>query len=933
MRGPVEYRFGPYTLDLFRQQLCCNGQPIALRPKTWAVLVHLVSQAGNLVTPQELLDSVWANTFVTPEVAGVSVRELRKVFATYTPGTRYIQTVARRGYRFVAPVEGMQLLGGDPRAQTGEPTPVPGWFVGRHEELARLHRVFERVREGSRQVLLICGEPGIGKSALLEVFLEQLASVPRQSVLIGRAQCMQDRSEAYLPVLDVLLELCTADRSGQVLRALQRHAPRWLTELPELSAEADSSDNRELPAMTPLRMIRSLTRALEQLSANVPVVLAFDDLQWADPATMEFLQYLGERTEPARILVVLAFRPLEALPADAPLSSLCTALLARGRAAELVLSGLSREAVRAYVEHCHPGLIAADEFAQWLSDRTDGLPLFLRALAEHVVEREASGGQHRLHQAYTQLPAPATIREFVHAEFARLPREEKQLLEALSVCGQDGHAATVAGALGWTVTDTDAKLHALSLRGHLVHASGSSAWPDGTVAGHYQLRHALYAEVISSQIAPTRLGELHSSIGSVLERAFAGRLTDVAADLAVHFSAAHDFARAYRYHRMCAEQALKRQAFSQACSHLEAAREMLDHLPSGPSTSQQALETGTALGGVRMAVDGYGAESVFEAYDWAVRSAKHLPSTPAKLLPLIGMCINLMTRAELVQAQEVADTIIASARRLRLPPALQGLARIPLGHLSFYRGKLATARRMLERASQLLGPATNAFQPEQERALLWIDPFVSSLNVLKLALATASQTAAAERTSQKALRRARALGHPFTLIAALDHAALLGFVLADWPRARDLAGEALELAKNCGFPFWIGSASIVLGHAQAKLREPERGLATLQQGLDIWAGTGTRLGTVLYSFMHADVHALLGRDKEAEALLRAALHAARDSQERIAEAEVWRLLGQLSLRRNQRRRAAGYYRKAIGLARAQGAALWQHRAQAELARI
>lgn len=935
MSPGLEYCFGPYTIDLLRHQLLRDGRPVPLRPKTWAVLVHLVEAHGRLVTTTELLDQVWGRTAVTPEVVGVSIRELRRIFGDDRRQPRFIETVTRRGYRFIAEVRGRDdALPAEGRTVTRDAAGLPSGFVGREAELACLWEHFRASAGGARQVVFVTGEAGIGKTALVEVFLAQVSSADPK-VLIGLGQCIEKHSEAYLPVLDALVSLCLADRGGAAVRQLRRYAPRWLAELPEVLAPGERTGLRgQAASSTPERMMRSLAQALESLSWQHPVLLVLEDLHWSDRATVDFLRYLAERTSQARLLLLATDRPVEVISRKHPIRGVKQSLLAHRRCSEVTLDFLKAEAVREYVNQRWPALPEAAGLANWLVERTSGSPLFMQTLTRQLVVEDflrRDGEGWRLRGEFVRVGVPDSLRGLLLEQMERLPPEDRALIEAAAVAGSHFAAAAVAAALECDVVEADERLHRLAEDKVFVHAAGSRRWPDGTVSGTYAFVHSLYAEMLYARMAPARLQRLHRRIGHRLEQAFAGCTDPIAIDLAEHFGRAGDPERGCRYHRRAAALALERHAYHEAAVHLESARRLIEELPHTPATAEAALEVGTSLGSVRMATNGYAAAASLDAFRWALRHAGCDRHSSRRLFALIGFCTCLITRAELQRAGETAAELVALGAELGLPPAFAGLTHNPLGQVYFYRGEIEAALRELTWVRDQLRSAAPLRWLDEHRGLLWIDPYTACLNVLCLTLAVSDLAEEAEESSLDALDRARSLAHPFTLISALTHAALLAFVLERWGRAKRFASEAVDLAADCGFPFWVASASNVLGHAMAMDGETERGLGMLRLSMARWEETGTRLGRSLYRLMLAQAHLRAGDAAAAEALLHGALEDATVSSERVVEAELHRMLGRIRLARGDRAGASAAFTLAADVARRQGARRWQRRAAEDLA--
>src|SRR5262245_11691439 len=366
--------FGPFHLDDAQGHLWQGDQVIALRPQALALLRYLVAHPGRLVTKAELRQHVWAGTHVTDTVLRVSVHEIRQALGDAAAAPRYLATVGRQGYRF--------LLGDAPEVP---PPLTPGPFVGRRDEVEALVQWFQRAAEGARQLVLVSGEAGIGKTTMVEMVLAHLGM--GSEARTARGQCTEHygEGEPYLPLLEALGQLCRGPRPQEVLAVLRRYAPLWLVQLLGVLSEAELAHlQHQVQGATAARMLRELAEALEALSADVPLVLVLEDLQWSDQATVEALAYLAQRRGPARLLVLGTYRPVEVALRSHPLRGLVQELCGRGQAVDWRLALLTSEAVTAYLAGRLGGEVSA-RLAAFVYARTEGHALFLVNMVEHLV--------------------------------------------------------------------------------------------------------------------------------------------------------------------------------------------------------------------------------------------------------------------------------------------------------------------------------------------------------------------------------------------------------------------------------------------------------------------------------------------------------------------------------------------------------------------
>src|SRR6202166_727216 len=287
--------FPPFKLDVVNQCLwrvqTAQNERVQLTPKGFQLLRHLVEHAGRLVTHEEVIRSVWSRTCVEPEGLKQHVCEIRKVLGDRAKQPRFIETHPRRGYRFIAPVKDSVFM----ENTTAPGSPLAQTLVGRDAALTELQDCLRRVMHGQRQIVFVTGEPGIGKTALADEF-QRLATAEVASLRIGRGQCIEGYGgiEAYYPVLEALAQLCRGTSGAALLQTLAAPAPTWLVQLPALiNGEQCKAFRHEIVGGTPSRMLREMSEALEAITTELPLLLVFEDLHWADHPTVDLISALA----------------------------------------------------------------------------------------------------------------------------------------------------------------------------------------------------------------------------------------------------------------------------------------------------------------------------------------------------------------------------------------------------------------------------------------------------------------------------------------------------------------------------------------------------------------------------------------------------------------------------------------------------------------
>ncbi len=589
--------FPPFRLDPVNQCLwhCCAtaaAERILLPPKAFAVLHYLVAHAGRLVTQEELLEAVWPETYVQPEVLRNHIFDIRRALGDSPQAPRFVETLPRRGYQFIAAVR--DSAGAEP---VELPATAPTSLVGRERALEALRGYLQQAVRGQRQFILVTGEPGSGKTALVDAFQRQATrEVP--GLRLARGQCVEGYggTEACYPILEALGQLC---QSGAVVQALATHAPTWLVQFPALvTPEHRATLQRELLGATRERMLRELNAALETLTATSPLLLVIEDLQWVDPATVDLLAALARGRGPAHLLLLGTYRTGDVALADHPLQALTAELLVHGLCHEIPLEPLGEANVAAYLAAVAAGAEVPEGLAGLLHRRSEGNPLLMVMILDDLTERGLIARAPDRWQLTVPLDdiepeVPESLRRLIEARLARLAPEEQRVLEVASVAGVVFTAALCAAAADLEADDVETWCEALARRGHLVGAAGWQQFPDGTVSSRYAFIHALYREVCYGRQAPGRRVRLHQRIGAWLEARFAQRRREVATELAQHFEAGAEWARAVQYWQLASETAVRRYIPARATALLQHALSVVRKLPEdergGPETT--ILET------------------------------------------------------------------------------------------------------------------------------------------------------------------------------------------------------------------------------------------------------------------------------------------------------------------------------------------------------
>lgn len=584
MSQDLQLSFPPFRLDPANERLWRGEKPVPLRPKALAVLRHLAEHPQRLVTQEELLQAVWRRAFVSEGLLRGYIRELREVLGDDARVPRFIETANGRGYRFIARVDsGRPPL---PAVEEVGFAPAAGLlWVGRHAERAQLRGHFQRALGGERQIVLVSGEAGIGKTTLVNGFLAEIRGNRDPWVLEGQCVESYGAGEALMPVLEALSRAGRGPRGDRLMAALRRYAPTWLLQLPWLvDPEERESLHRQVLGATQQRLLSEFCELLEALSAEQPLVLVLEDLHWSDPATLDLLSALARRRSPASLLVIGTYRPLEILLSGHPLPAVEQNLLIHQLCARMPLGLLTPPQVADYVAQRFPDGDVTGELAHWLYRRSEGHPLFMANLVDDLIDREGlvrADGQWVFAAGFEALAREMSesLKQMIEQQLARLNPDHRRLLEVASLAGMEFPAALLAPVLGATPVDTEGLCTELARRGQFLRPAEIAEWPDGTLTARFAFRHALYPEVLHGNLPPARRSQWHLGLGECLERSYGARAGEIAPELALHFEAGRDAIRAVGYLRRAAEASRRRHAHREAVGYLDRALEMTAQLP------------------------------------------------------------------------------------------------------------------------------------------------------------------------------------------------------------------------------------------------------------------------------------------------------------------------------------------------------------------
>jgi DNA-binding winged helix-turn-helix (wHTH) protein/tetratricopeptide (TPR) repeat protein len=1016
--------FGPYRYDVRNQHLWRGKRQLVLSNKAFDVLRYLVAHPQQLISKDDLLTALWAETIVGEATLAVYISELRKALGDERRTPRFIETVHGRGYRFIGKVVSAQLsvvsstngargwgLGtgssSPPAPNTQHPTPA---LVGREPDLRQLHQWLEHALTGGRQIVFVTGEPGIGKTALVEAFLFGVRShgavgvqereesptakgktqkskiaasspVPHTQhptpLFIAHGQCIEHygAGEAFLPLLEALGRLCRAPEGKRIIKLLEQYAPTWLVQMPGvLPAARHDALQRLVHGTSRERMLRELAEAFERLTSERPVVLRLEDLHWSDYSTLDWLASVARRQEPARLLIIGTYRPVEVLSNGHPLRAVVQELQAHQQCHILPLPLLDENAITDYLAtRLSDSSLAHDgerpdaealngslrQLAQVVHQRTEGNPLFMVNVVDHLLSQgsvETSGSDaprlSPLRQRVEELAVrtPDTITQMIGRQIDRLAAEEQQILTLASIAGVEFATAAIDAGASSTVSDIEAICARLSRREQFIRATGVSEWPDGTVTTRYSFLHALYQEAFYDRVPAGLRSTWHRRMGERLESAYSTRVHEVAAELAVHFERGRDIERAVRYHQHAAQTALRRSANREAIDHLTKGLSLLTSQATRPEQVRQELGLQTMLGVALVAAKGFAAPEVEQTYARARTLCEQAGESKELFTVLRGLRYFYMVRGDTDVARELGERLLRLAAH---DPDLLVEAHPALAVPLYFLGELTVARTHFEQSMALYDPARH-----RDYAFVYgMDPGVMCRGHLAMVLRLLGYPDLALQRAKEGVSLARAGTHMLSLGFALNGEVAILLHRREFAEARARAEEVLTLCHTYGLPQFTAWGLMGHGTALSALGHREEGMALIEQGIALHRSTGARFMLTDFMTRLAQLYGENGQLDKGFATVQEVLAIAHTQGERLFEAEMYRVKGELTLQSKARlgqlktgqdksedadprlltpdpqAEAEGYFLKAIAIAQQQHAKSLELRAVMSLVRL
>ncbi|WGS01772.1 AAA family ATPase [Bradyrhizobium sp. ISRA443] len=792
-------------------------------------------------------------------------------------------------------------------------------LVNRYEEIDQLMQRWDGVQHGEGSVVLLSGEAGIGKSRIAQTVLERLSSEPHTVVRQFCSPYHQDT--ALYPVIAQLERTAGFRRDDKDEQRLAKLEASLVTpaggraETMSLFAGLLSiPDGGRYPALdlTPQkrkeRTLQALLAQLEGLATRQPLLFLMEDMHWADSTSLELFGQIMDRAPALPLLAIATFRP-DFVPPWA----------GRPQVTMIGLDRLQRRHCTEMIVHLTARKVLPQEIADQITERTDGVPLFVEELTKAVVESGVLVEQDDRYVAagpVTQVAIPTSLQESLLARLDRLAPTSNVAQIAAALGRQFSHEliSAVAGMPPAPLNETLQQL----VNAELIFRRGTP--PDA----EYTFKHALVQDTAYGTMLRSTRHQVHGRIAAALEAQFPDICATQPAVLARHCTEAGLTDKAVSYWLKAGQQALARSATIEAATQLRKGLDALKGLQDTPERRKQELDLQLALALAQMAMKGYSAPEVGETLGRARVLAERIDQ-PRYLWPVIlGQSSFHRVRGEHRRALELAEQLerVGEARN---DVAAQLVGRWANGRTRLFLGEFVAARELLERCHGLADPAHRS-------GVSSADPYVMTLAYLAWTLAVLGHLDEARTRLNEALSEARRLNHTQTLADALLSACPVERIIGS-PNLQQHEEELLALSTERGFPLHLGWATAYRGVSLTLLGQPQEGLSLIHQAMTTIRTTGAVTGTPDLLMMLADAYAKLERPAEGLSCLAEAKQVIEATDERYGEAELYRLRGTLLNATGDPVAAEQNYRQAITVAQLQSAKPFELRTSIGLARI
>lgn len=787
----------------------------------------------------------------------------------------------------------------DATAHAPRHTTVRRQSVGRDRERQELESALGAASAGSGTLICVTGEPGLGKTTVVEEFLDTLRADHGSAWLVrGRCSERLGGTDGLLPILEGLDSLVRGESGDQAARLLKRFAPTWFLQVaPSMGDSTQAVLAEQVRNTSQERMKREFVAFLEELSRVRPVVLFFDDVHWSDESTCDLLSYVGARCAELRVLLIATYRPSEMQAARHAFMPVRIKWQRDGVSREVPLVFLDRDEVERLVALRFPEHRFPADLLQVIYSKTEGSPLFLSDMLRLL--RDAQFVKQRDRHWVLDRPImeiekeiPASIRNMVQLKIDRLSEDDRKILLIAAVGGVQFDSAVIAKALDREPADVEEQLQELEQRHGFVRSAGEGEFPDRTFTVRYRFVHVFYQNALVASLAPSRRVSLSATVAAAIVGFGGDKQAGKAAELAMLFEAARDFARATTFFLAAARQTARIFAYPEAVLLAQRGLRAVASMPDSDERAKLELLLSITLGVALMATRGYAAPEVEAAHLRARDLSRRLGDNRRLFPSLWSLHVAYLVGGRLEEAFAVAKEMQEPARASG-EPANVVEALHALGVTHGYMGRMVEGGAHLKQALALYDPARHSFFT----SVYVLDPMISSLCMLARFEVVMGKLDEAVRLVAQAMDHAERLAHPQSTAYATFFQAWIRHERGETELALERANSAMTLCREHGLLQILEWARIPRGFGLCSHGDVKTGVAEMRRSLDTQQLMHSALERPYSLGLLAWGLSLQGQHDEALACIDEALALMEHNREHYCRAELHRLRGEVLLGR------------------------------------
>ena len=849
-------------------------------------------------------------------------------------------------------------------------------IIGRAEHVSTLKDKWKLALNASGQVVLIDGEAGIGKSRIVAVIADNVAEADAQ---ILECHGLPDSQNSPLyPILTLLeqqllkfREMDTGEKRLIKLEEFLNTNDVMLDQLPILAELLEIDANYQPVVLKPeqlrRRILQTLVRIFLKTAQRKPLLLIAEDLQWADPSTIDFLHLLISHMENAQILAILTLRGESEVNQDKTRSTSIAklnSLTEFGWVTDISLKRMSREQVFQMISEIAGDRPIPSDVSKQIAEKTEGVPLFVEELTRMVIESD-------MQDIDVSTDIPATLQASLTARLDRLG-DRKEIVQLGATLGREWTAELLHKVMV-SITEAPSTNHILTHSDHmttwrpLLDQRNNLQWlenelqylieadilrsrktPENRLV--YTFRHPLVRETAYQGLLKSTRIAYHRQIATVLRKAFSDVIRTQPELVAYHYTEGELPERGIEYWQQAGQRAVVRSANVEGIQHLTQGLMLLETLPDSPTRVARELVIQTTLGPALIATMGYAALEVEETYTRAKELLETMPNSermPLRFPILFGLWLSYLVRAKLQTARELSEQCLVMAEQ-QTDEVLQVEAHRALGITLFYLGELKMARTHIE-------AGISRYDPDQHPVHAFFHYLADPGMTLHAYAAPLIWCLGYPEQAVNQLQASQQMGeerpHPFSQVVSLHFGALMYQQRRDIEKVNAYATELIAICKEHGFTVWEPTGRIMKGWAllQDPQNKNEEAIALIQDGIVGWESNRSRMLRPFYLGILAQAYMQTGKIQDGLQTIKEALEAVVESGERVNEAELYRLKGELLIRadnhvckqKNEKtnypsvyqREAEICFEKAIDIAKRQEAKSWEIRTVVSLSKL